>query len=163
MKNGQCVWQAATVLDLLWLFASRLHRSREKEGLCGHIYTWLQADIASFPFLCANSFSMSPNITKMIFSTDKEWLEKCRPETLPVPPFDRYVYMLESHVVKKKAQAWWAWLWWLWAWPIDNWATWWKWITYSGNCPSIHEYSHTEACIWGEWVSGDSSTVMKCN
>lgn len=37
----------------------------------------------------------------MIYSTDKEWLEKCRPEALPVPPFDRYVYMLEGHVVKK--------------------------------------------------------------
>ena len=45
---------------------------------------------------------MPLNRTKMIFSTDKEWLEKYRPETLPVPPFDRYVYMLESHVVKKR-------------------------------------------------------------
>lgn len=38
----------------------------------------------------------------MIYSTDKEWLEKCRPDTLPVPPFDRYIHMLESHVVKKR-------------------------------------------------------------
>ncbi|KAJ5190283.1 uncharacterized protein N7498_009268 [Penicillium cinerascens] len=37
----------------------------------------------------------------MISSTDKEWLEKCQPEALPVPPFDRYVYMLEGYVVKK--------------------------------------------------------------
>lgn len=37
----------------------------------------------------------------MIYSTDKEWLDKCQPEALPVPPFDRYVYMLDSHVVKK--------------------------------------------------------------
>lgn len=37
----------------------------------------------------------------MTYSSDKEWLEKCHPEHLPVPPFDRYVYMLEGHVVKK--------------------------------------------------------------
>lgn len=37
----------------------------------------------------------------MTFSTDEEWLRTCRPENLAVPPFDRYVYMLERHVVKK--------------------------------------------------------------
>lgn len=37
----------------------------------------------------------------MTYSPDKAWLEKCHPEHLPVPPFDRYVYMLEGHVVKK--------------------------------------------------------------
>ncbi|KAJ5573593.1 uncharacterized protein N7459_008020 [Penicillium hispanicum] len=36
--------------------------------------------------------------------SDKEWLEKCQPDALPVPPFDRYIYMLENHVVKKPLQ-----------------------------------------------------------
>lgn len=34
-------------------------------------------------------------------SSDEAWLKKCQPENLPVPPFDRYIYMLEEHVVKK--------------------------------------------------------------
>lgn len=37
----------------------------------------------------------------MLYSSDKKWLEKCQPETLPVPPFDRYIYMFEGYVVKK--------------------------------------------------------------
>lgn len=37
----------------------------------------------------------------MTYSSDREWLKRCHPEHLPVPPFDRYVYMLEGHVVKK--------------------------------------------------------------
>lgn len=40
----------------------------------------------------------------MTSPTDKEWLKKCQPEALPVPPFDRYVYMLEDYVVKKRLQ-----------------------------------------------------------
>ena len=46
-----------------------------------------------------NFLTASPD--EMISPPDKEWLEKCQPEALPVPPFDRYVYMLEGHVVKK--------------------------------------------------------------
>lgn len=37
----------------------------------------------------------------MNYLSDKDWLEKCQPDALPVPPFDRYVYMLENCVVKK--------------------------------------------------------------
>lgn len=37
----------------------------------------------------------------MNYSSDEEWLEKCHSDALPIPPFDRYVYMLGSCVVKK--------------------------------------------------------------
>lgn len=40
----------------------------------------------------------------MVLPTDKEWLEKCQPEALPVPPFDRYIYVVEDDVVKKGLQ-----------------------------------------------------------
>ena len=33
---------------------------------------------------------------------DKHWLDKCRDEDMPIPPFDRYIYMLPEHVVKKR-------------------------------------------------------------
>ncbi|KAL4948596.1 hypothetical protein BDW69DRAFT_189122 [Aspergillus filifer] len=35
-------------------------------------------------------------------SQDKDhfWLSQCTLSTLPVPPFDRYIYMLPSHVAK---------------------------------------------------------------
>ncbi|RDW87050.1 uncharacterized protein DSM5745_03692 [Aspergillus mulundensis] len=36
--------------------------------------------------------------------SDKIWLEKCKPEALPIPPFDRCVYILKNHVVKKALQ-----------------------------------------------------------
>lgn len=44
------------------------------------------------------------NQNKMVSPTDQEWLKKCQPESLPVLPFDRYIYMLEHHVVKKALQ-----------------------------------------------------------
>lgn len=47
-------------------------------------------------------FATKKKTPEMTYSTDEEWLEKCQPETLPVPPFDRYIYMLEGHVVKKQ-------------------------------------------------------------
>lgn len=43
-------------------------------------------------------------MNNMSCSSDKEWLDKCQPEALPVPPFDRYIYMLEGYVVKKALQ-----------------------------------------------------------
>ncbi|WPH01035.1 Hypothetical protein R9X50_00386900 [Acrodontium crateriforme] len=45
---------------------------------------------------------MSPTRSNMRYCPNKEWLEKCRLESLPVPRFDRYVYMLESHVAKRR-------------------------------------------------------------
>ncbi|KAL4919009.1 hypothetical protein BDW62DRAFT_200159 [Aspergillus aurantiobrunneus] len=36
----------------------------------------------------------------MVPSSDQDWLAKCQADALPVPPFDRYVYILENHVVK---------------------------------------------------------------
>lgn len=33
---------------------------------------------------------------------DKVWLNRCRDEDMPIPPFDRYIYMLPEHVVKKR-------------------------------------------------------------
>lgn len=33
---------------------------------------------------------------------DSIWLDKCREEHMPCPPFDRYIYMLPEHVVKKR-------------------------------------------------------------
>lgn len=44
---------------------------------------------------------MSLNLEDMANSSDKVWLEKCTPDKLPFPPFDRYIYMLQGHVVKK--------------------------------------------------------------
>ncbi|EEH10684.1 predicted protein [Histoplasma capsulatum G186AR] len=38
----------------------------------------------------------------MSSSTDKEWLKRCRNEHMPFPPFDRYIYLLHEHVVKKR-------------------------------------------------------------
>lgn len=35
-------------------------------------------------------------------SADEIWMKKCRPETMPIPPFDRFIYMLPEHVVKKR-------------------------------------------------------------
>lgn len=34
-------------------------------------------------------------------SQDKLWLDRCVEEAMPVPPFDRYIYVLPQHVVKK--------------------------------------------------------------
>lgn len=34
-------------------------------------------------------------------STDEDWLKQCHPGNLPIPPFDRYIYILEKHVIKK--------------------------------------------------------------
>lgn len=36
-----------------------------------------------------------------MISGEDAWLSKCQPENLPVPPFERYIYMLPEHVVKK--------------------------------------------------------------
>lgn len=33
---------------------------------------------------------------------DKSWLDKCKEEDMPIPHFDRYIYMLPEHVVKKR-------------------------------------------------------------
>ncbi|RJE21777.1 Choline/ethanolamine kinase, partial [Aspergillus sclerotialis] len=38
----------------------------------------------------------------MSSSTSEEWLNLCRTENMPIPPFDRYIYMLSEHVVKKR-------------------------------------------------------------
>jgi hypothetical protein len=61
--------------------------------------------VPKLPFLrilhATDFISSSLNRENMTYSSDKEWLEKCHPEHLPVPPFDRYVYMLEGYVVKK--------------------------------------------------------------
>lgn len=43
-------------------------------------------------------------MNKMVSRTDQEWLKECQPECLPIAPFDRYIYMLENHVVKKGLQ-----------------------------------------------------------
>lgn len=40
----------------------------------------------------------------MVSDADEAWLKQCQPETLPVPPFDRPIYMLPQYVVKKRLQ-----------------------------------------------------------
>jgi hypothetical protein len=33
---------------------------------------------------------------------DEIWLKQCCDKNLPIPPFDRYIYMLPNYVVKKR-------------------------------------------------------------
>jgi hypothetical protein len=40
----------------------------------------------------------------MVSDADEAWLKQCQPENLPVPPFDRHIYMLPQYVVKKRLQ-----------------------------------------------------------
>jgi hypothetical protein len=35
---------------------------------------------------------------------DQQWLDQCLDKCMPVPPFDRYIYILPQHVVKKRLQ-----------------------------------------------------------
>lgn len=37
----------------------------------------------------------------MTSPTDDDWLKPCHPSNLPIPPFDRYIYILENHVIKR--------------------------------------------------------------